>query len=693
MGAEGHGRRGESGEGARAAQGAAADGACAHTSSPRRIHYTGAGEGRGSGGGVQPGGRHSGLKPFPFFTLFFPPGRPPFPFPPSPCTHHAQERGEAVAVAWEKGEAVEVVFNLARERGEAVAVVFNLVDSFLGAKARHFAFMLRGMREVQGSFAALGIPFFLFQGKAEETVPDFAMRCGASLLVTDFSPLRIGRHWREGVCARLADLELSQSGSGSSSRQGATLADRAAEGEAGEAAGGRKGAGGREGTAGRDELWDAQVGLTGVHEVDAHNVVPIWAASDKLEYAARTIRTKIHRKLPEYLVEYPQLEPGCTVEWTGEKPSPVDWDSLIAAVIRAGPEVPEVDWIVAGEAAAAAGLKTFLDKRLRGYDSGRNDPSKGPTTLSGLSPWLHYGQVAPQRCALEARKLRKQHSKVRRVAAVGSVGALPLAALRADCPLAMRPGGETIEEAAQQGDKGSRAVDAFLEELAVDAFLEELVVRRGLAVDAFLEELVVRRELADNYCFHQPLYDSLGGAWGWAQQSLDAHRADKREFVYTAAQWEAAKTHDQLWNAAQLELVHYGKMHGFMRMYWAKKILEWSESPEEALRIAIEQNDKYSLDGRDPNGYVGCMWSIAGVHDQGWAERKVFGKIRYMNAAGCKRKFDVEAYIGYVRRMVAAVKKKGPAAVSPGGAAASPAATANAATATAARLRAGKPTA
>ncbi|CAI5991874.1 unnamed protein product [Closterium sp. NIES-65] len=619
MGAEGHGRRGESGEGARAAQGAAADGACAHTSSPRRIHYTGAGEGRGSGGGVQPGGRHSGLKPFPFFTLFFPPGRPPFPFPPSPCTHHAQERGEAVAVAWEKGEAVEVVFNLARERGEAVAVVFNLVDSFLGAKARHFAFMLRGLREVQGSFAALGIPFFLFQGKAEETVPDFAMRCGASLLVTDFSPLRIGRHWREGVCARLADLELSQSGSGSSSsRQGATLADRAAEGEAGEAAGGR------EGTAGRDELWDAQVGLTGVHEVDAHNVVPIWAASDKLEYAARTIRTKIHRKLPEYLVEYPQLEPGCTVEWTGEKPSPVDWDSLIAAVIRAGPEVPEVDWIVAGEAAAAAGLKTFLDKRLRGYDSGRNDPSKGPTTLSGLSPWLHYGQVAPQRCALEARKLRKQHSK---------------------------------------------------------------------AVDAFLEELVVRRELADNYCFHQPLYDSLGGAWGWAQQSLDAHRADKREFVYTAAQWEAAKTHDQLWNAAQLELVHYGKMHGFMRMYWAKKILEWSESPEEALRIAIEQNDKYSLDGRDPNGYVGCMWSIAGVHDQGWAERKVFGKIRYMNAAGCKRKFDVEAYIGYVRRMVAAVKKKGPAAVSPGGAAASPAATANAATATAARLRAGKPTA
>ncbi|GJP50224.1 hypothetical protein CLOM_g9366 [Closterium sp. NIES-68] len=523
----------------------------------------------------------------------------------------------------------------ARERGEPVAVVFNLVDSFLGAKARHFGFMLRGLREVQSSLHALGIPFFLFQGKAEETVPDFLMRCGASLLVTDFSPLRIGRHWREAVCARLAARELSQSGSSSNRRvqRGPAATDRAATiagaAEVGEVDVDRFNSGGsneeanKEGTDGREELWDASVGLVGVHEVDAHNVVPIWAASDKLEYAARTIRTKIHRKLPEYLVEYPQVEAGSTVEWAGEKPVPVDWDSLIESVIRAGPEVPEVDWVVPGEAAAAAGLRTFLERRLKGYDSQRNDPSKGPTSLSGLSPWLHYGQIAPQRCALEARKLRKEHSK---------------------------------------------------------------------AVDAFLEELVVRRELADNYCFHQPQYDSLKGAWEWAQTTLEAHRGDSREFVYTAAQWEAAKTHDKLWNAAQLELVHYGKMHGYMRMYWAKKILEWSRTPEEALRIAIEQNDKYSLDGRDPNGYVGCMWSIAGVHDQGWAERKVFGKIRYMNAAGCKRKFDVEAYIGYVSRMVAAVKKKGKAAAAAaaatGSAATSPAATANVATAAAASLRA-----
>lgn len=109
------------------------------------------------------------------------------------------------------------------------------------------------------------------------------------------------------------------------------------------------------------------------------------------------------------------------------------------------------------------------------------------------------------------------------------------------------------------------------------------------------------------------------------------------------------KTGDRLWNAAQTQLVDEGKMHGFLRMYWAKKILEWTKSPREALEIAIHLNDKYSLDGRDPNGYVGCMWSICGVHDMGWKERPVFGKIRFMNYEGCKRKFDVAAFIARYR--------------------------------------------
>jgi deoxyribodipyrimidine photo-lyase len=123
-------------------------------------------------------------------------------------------------------------------------------------------------------------------------------------------------------------------------------------------------------------------------------------------------------------------------------------------------------------------------------------------------------------------------------------------------------------------------------------------------------------------------------------------------------QLEKGLTADPLWNASQLEMVYQGKMHGFMRMYWAKKILEWTKGPEEALSISIYLNNKYEIDGRDPSGYVGCMWSICGVHDQGWKERPVFGKIRYMNYAGCKRKFNVDSYISYVKSLVSVTKKK-----------------------------------
>ena len=138
--------------------------------------------------------------------------------------------------------------------------------------------------------------------------------------------------------------------------------------------------------------------------------------------------------------------------------------------------------------------------------------------------------------------------------------------------------------------------------------------------------------------------------------------------MYSLEQFEQAKTHDKLWNAAQLELVHGGKMHGFMRMYWAKKILEWTKTPEQALEFAIHLNDKYSLDGRDPNGYVGCAWSIVGVHDQGWKERPVFGKIRYMALSGCEKKFKIPDYIARVNQLVAAVKagEKHSAASNPG---------------------------
>ncbi|XP_064081899.1 deoxyribodipyrimidine photo-lyase-like [Macrobrachium nipponense] len=164
-------------------------------------------------------------------------------------------------------------------------------------------------------------------------------------------------------------------------------------------------------------------------------------------------------------------------------------------------------------------------------------------------------------------------------------------------------------------------------------------------VDSFVEQMVVRRELTDNFCFYQKDYDNINGAYAWARNTLNDHRKDKRPYLYTRETLEEAKTHDELWNSAQIQLVKEGKMHGFLRMYWAKKILEWTASPEEALANCIYLNDKYNLDGRDPNGYVGCMWSICGIHDQGWGERPIFGKIRYMNYDGCKRKFKIEAFV------------------------------------------------
>ena len=165
------------------------------------------------------------------------------------------------------------------------------------------------------------------------------------------------------------------------------------------------------------------------------------------------------------------------------------------------------------------------------------------------------------------------------------------------------------------------------------------------AARSFIEELIVRRELADNFCWYEPRYDSLDAAPAWALRTLDEHREDPREYVYDYGAFERAETHDPLWNAAQTEMVMTGSMHGYLRMYWAKKILEWSESPEEALKTAISINDRWELDGRDPNGYVGCLWSIAGLHDRPWGGRPVFGSVRYMSYDGCRRKFDVKRYI------------------------------------------------
>lgn len=167
---------------------------------------------------------------------------------------------------------------------------------------------------------------------------------------------------------------------------------------------------------------------------------------------------------------------------------------------------------------------------------------------------------------------------------------------------------------------------------------------------AYLEELIVRRELSMNFVNYNEEYDSFNALPKWAKQSLSDHLMDERPYYYSLLELENAETHDKYWNSAQKEMLITGKMHGYMRMYWGKKILEWSEFPEDAFQIALYLNNKYSIDGRDPNAYAGVAWCF-GKHDRPWIERSVFGKVRYMNANGLKRKMDIEAYVQKIKKL------------------------------------------
>jgi deoxyribodipyrimidine photo-lyase len=170
------------------------------------------------------------------------------------------------------------------------------------------------------------------------------------------------------------------------------------------------------------------------------------------------------------------------------------------------------------------------------------------------------------------------------------------------------------------------------------------------AREAFLDELLVRRELSLNFVWYNTRYDTYSGLPDWARRTLAAHARDRRPTTYTPAELESARTHDPYWNAAQREMLVTGRMHGYMRMYWGKKIIEWSESPEAAFKTALTLNNRYELDGRDPNGFAGVAWCF-GKHDRPWAERAVFGNVRYMNAAGLERKFDMPAYLRRVEAL------------------------------------------
>lgn len=182
--------------------------------------------------------------------------------------------------------------------------------------------------------------------------------------------------------------------------------------------------------------------------------------------------------------------------------------------------------------------------------------------------------------------------------------------------------------------------------LRVQQYAEE----HKLIPDEFLEELIVRRELAFNFARYTEAIESLDSLPDWARKTLEKHSHDKRQQIYSRHQFERAETHDDLWNAAQKELLITGEIHGYYRMYWGKKIIEWSATHTEALATMIYLNDRYALDGRDPNTYTNILWCF-GLHDRPWAERPIFGQVRYMSYEGMRRKTNVDAYVAQIREL------------------------------------------
>jgi deoxyribodipyrimidine photo-lyase len=435
-----------------------------------------------------------------------------------------KERGKGPILYWMSRDqrakdnwALLFAQGLALEQKVPLGVVFCLVPDFLQATVRQYDFMLRGLEETEKELAVKNIPFMLLTGSPEAEIPKHVQKLQAGALVTDFDPLKIKKKWKKRLLPQLT---------------------------------------------------------IPFYEVDSHNVIPCWVASPKQEFAAYTFRPKVKKQLADFIDSFPPLKKH-PFSWKTEAIR-TRWDAARKS-LKVDTSVPAVDWIEPGERAAREMLRRFIEKKLSDYDAQRNDPNLD--ALSHLSPYLHFGQISPQRVALEVRN--------------------------ADV---------------HEDDR-----------------------------EAFLEESIVRRELADNYCYYNKDYDNFRGFPDWAKKSLDEHRKDKREYTYTRVQLERDLTHDGLWNAAQMEMVKTGKMHGYMRMYWAKKILEWTKNPEDAQKIAIALNDKYELDGRDPNGYTGIAWSIGGVHDRAWFSRPVFGKVRYMSFGGARSKFDVDGYITKVR--------------------------------------------
>lgn len=419
----------------------------------------------------------------------------------------------------EANHALEYAIQRANARGEPLVVGFGLTDGYPGANLRHYRFLLEGLAETAEAIERRGARFVAREGNPADVALSLARN--ASLVVCDLGYLRHQRAWRE----RLA-----------------------------------RGAG------------------RAVVQVESDVVVPVAAASGKREWAARTIRPRIHRRLEEFLIELAPtpLERDATrvALPRGRDLDLSDPDRILARLVVDRSVEPVPEHFRGGTSSARARLRRFLSA-LPDYAESRGDPASA--AVSRLSPYLHFGQISPLTVALAVRDA------------------------------AARPRGP----GAARTRAGARS---------------------------FLEELVVRRELAVNFVWHaRSTYDAFAGLPDWARATLRSHARDRRGALHTRAELEAGETDDPWWNEAMAEMRRTGWLHNHLRMYWGKRILGWTRTPEHAFRLARDLNDKWFLDGRDPSSYANVGW-LFGLHDRPWPERDVYGTVRTMTRAGLERR-------------------------------------------------------
>ena len=423
--------------------------------------------------------------------------------------------------------ALELAIEEANALGLPVVACFGLLDGANGfpeANARHYAFLLQGLADAAAGLEKRGIGFVMRKASPAEIAIDLARR--AALLVLDRGYLAIQKRW-------YGEIE-----------------------------------------AGVD---------TRIVQVEGDVVVPVEVASGKHEYAARTLRPKLHKLWDPYIEPLAARRVRHRADGLGLR-SEIDIadPEAVLAGMSLDRAVPPVKRFRGGESEARARLAAFLAEALPGYGGGRNRPEAA--AASHMSPYLHFGQISPVEIALAVR----------------------------------------ASKAAGDADRTS-----------------------------YLEELIVRRELAMNHVHYTERYESYAHAVpDWARRTLAEHAGDPRPHRYSEAQLAAGQTHDPYWNAAQAEMRETGYMHNQLRMYWGKKILEWSPSPEEGFARTLRLNNRYFLDGRDANSFTNVAW-VYGLHDRPWAKRKIFGTVRYQSENSL-RKFDAKSYVKAVERLCAA---------------------------------------